>query len=141
MSTHLKLALVLLALCLNACGNGNGRNSDDNSTPVAVSFSAEVQPIFDANCVTCHTLGGMAQFLRLTSAESYNALVSQPSQFTVGGTTLVVPSSSATSVLYMRVSGTGLSPSDEQMPRGAPALSSSDQEIIRNWIDEGASNN
>ena len=49
----------------------------------------------------------------------------------------VIPGSSATSVLYGRITGKIV----PQMPLGGAPLSAADQTLIKNWIDQGAANN
>lgn len=97
-----------------------------------VSFVGQVQPIFTASCLTgCHTTGGIAAFLNLsTAASSFAALVQSTPPRVIAG-------SSATSVLYGRVNGT-LVP---RMPLGLAPLSAADQTLIKDWIDQGAANN
>lgn len=108
-----------------------------NFTTNTVSFASEIQPIFTSSCISCHQTGGTSSFLPLTTGVSYNNLVNQTSTYTTGGT-LVIPGNSADSVLYKRISGNtvGL-----QMPRLLAPLSTSDQNLIQTWIDEGANNN
>ncbi|MEE8399612.1 MAG: PKD domain-containing protein [Desulfobacterales bacterium] len=102
-----------------------------------VSFSGDIQPIFDAECTVCHFAGGGEDddFLALTSDVSYSRLVDQPASNTPN--TLVVPGDSSNSELYLRVSGTS---TGSRMPTGGQ-LSDADQELIRTWIDDGAANN
>jgi len=104
------------------------------STPAAVaavSFSSQIQPIFDANCETgCHMPGGESDFMNLTVGNAYASLVqSTPPR--------VIPGSSATSLLIAKITGTV----PPQMPLGNPPLSAADQTLIKNWIDQGAANN
>ena len=97
-----------------------------------VSFATQVQPIFTASCVAaCHTPGGIAAFLNLTAGSSFASLLQSASP-------TVIPGSSATSRLYVRISGAtgGL-----QMPLGAPPLSAANQTLVKDWIDQGAANN
>lgn len=102
--------------------------------PPAISFSGEVQPIFDANCTGCH--GGTAN-LFLTAAQSYASLVNVTAQTgACAGVPRVAPRNSAGSALYRRVNGT----CSERMPLGG-SLTAGQIELIRRWIDEGAANN
>ena len=96
----------------------------------AVSFAAQIQPIFTANCTTgCHTAGGIGP-MSLVAGLAYDNLVKSAPQRVIAG-------SSAASVLYGRVSGTIV----PQMPLGGTPLSAADQTLIKNWIDQGALNN
>lgn len=114
-----------------------------SSTTATVSFATHIQPIFNSNCITaCHQTGGTAStFLILTDDVAYANLVNKSSTQTTGGGLLVVPSDSANSVLYQRVSGVGLDPTEQTMPQNGSLLSSDKQTLIKTWIDEGALNN
>ena len=103
-------------------GNGNG-NPVDSTT---VSYLNDVQPIFDAKCITCHgVLGG----LNLTSFD----------KLMIGGNTglVVTAGDGAGSLLVKRIDGT-IPP---QMPMGSSSLSNAEVLLIKIWIDENASNN
>lgn len=116
------------------------------SAAAGVSFSSDVQPIFDARCAFsgCHA-GGTAPFgLDLSDAqESYGNLVNvNAGASECNGEPRVAPGSSATSVLYKRISD------DEcgaRMPWTLPptvdTLTTAQQNTIRDWIDDGALNN
>ncbi|MDO9264585.1 MAG: PKD domain-containing protein [Desulfosalsimonadaceae bacterium] len=102
----------------------------------AISFAGAVQPIFNSNCTGCHSAGGIAPFLILTAGSSYGNLVNVPATQSAG--IRVIPGSSATSVLYLRISGTSVG---ARMPFGGSPLTSANQGLIQDWIDEGADNN
>lgn len=110
-----------------------------------VSFSIHMQAIFNTYCIACHTAGGFGGFLPLTPGVSHANLVNvqtQPVSALPG--TLVIPFNSADSVLYKRVTGTGLPVQILQMPQGGPyldTLNPSALPAIKAWIDEGALNN
>lgn len=108
-----------------------------SSSTSTVSFATDLQPIFNSECTLCHMSGGQAAFLPLTDGVSYGNLVSKASTYTASSK-LVVPCDSSNSILYKRISGTSVG---FQMPKGGSALSSSDQNLIKTWIDEGALNN
>ncbi|MBI2317522.1 MAG: CHRD domain-containing protein [Betaproteobacteria bacterium] len=102
----------------------------------AVSFLAQVQPIFTASCTTaCHTPGGIAAFLDLSSAATSFAALTAPR--TPPLQAYVIAGNSAGSLLFARINGSVL----PQMPLLAPPLSAADQNTIKNWIDQGAANN
>lgn len=114
-----------------------------SSSTSTVSFARDVQPIFDSNCIVCHTSLGQAAFLPLTDDVSYGNLVNQSSQYT--GTppsgTLVTPGDSSNSVLYQRISGIGLAAGEQTMPQNQSLLNSDSRDLIETWINEGALNN
>jgi hypothetical protein len=143
--------ILLLAAALLGCGSGvtpgGADGGDENGGDAAVSFSGDVQGIFDAYCTAnCHLAGGAASFLSLTSDVSYESLVNQPatrSDYSTGETTLVVPFDSSGSVLYKRISQTGTVDGEQRMPTpsAGDSLGASDQQLIKTWVDEGAENN
>ena len=95
-----------------------------------VSFATQIQPILTANCTVCHSPGGIGSFMNLTAGNAFASLVQSAPPRVVAG-------SSATSVLYGRISGSIL----PQMPLGGTPLSAANQTLIKNWIDQGAANN
>ncbi|MGA1871213.1 MAG: PQQ-dependent sugar dehydrogenase [bacterium] len=110
------------------------------TTQTTVSFSDNVQPIFDNSCTQCHRSGGIADFLSLMPGESYDALVNIPATRT--GTPpsgiRVIPFNSSDSILYQRISNQALPDGENTMPPTGQLLSPQEQGIIRLWIDEGA---
>lgn len=82
--------------------------------PMNVSYSAQVQPIFDARCDACHTW-------------SYDTIVNMAGRIT--------PANLNASAIYLRtLSG--------DMPRGGGApLTGTQQNLIRDWILNGAPRN
>lgn len=121
----------------------DGGGGDDQPTDGVVSFSSQIQPIFDARCTVCHAPGrsadlqGIPHDLRAGSA--YDDLVNQPS-VQRGDLTLVVPGDPDSSLLFLVVS-TESPPVGSPMPLGGPSLSENQIELIRQWIVQGAENN
>ena len=116
--------------------------SDDDAPPAVqtVSFSSEIQPIFDASCTVCHVSGGIADaILHLSAEESFDALVGHPS-VQDASLTRVVAGDSSTSLLFQKVSSDS-PPVGARMPLGGAPLSDADIALIRDWIDQGAPNN
>lgn len=117
----------------------------DSKTPVAdtvkvqiivvvsqpVSFTGQIQPIFNAKCVVCHGTSGN---LTLTSDVSYTQLVHVPASSSCTTLHRVLPFDAANSVLYRKVSGTlcGI-----RMPQGG-SLTITEINLIHDWINEGA---
>jgi hypothetical protein len=85
-----------------------------------VSFVTEIQPIFDAKCIACHT--GMNPIL--VAGESWNSL------YNGGYIDLDIPENSE---VYIKVESTH--------PGGNNALSATELAIFLKWIDEGANDN
>ena len=94
--------------------------------PDTIDFQRDVQPLFREHCVSCH--GPTQQFGGLRLDRRADALR--------GGTqTDIGPGNADGSRLYHRVIGTAFG---QQMPPTGP-LTLEQTEIIKQWIDEGAS--
>lgn len=133
MSTDLVSKIGLLALTLHLLGC-------DTSD---VSFSADVQPIFDKHCIECHEGSGEGVTASGFSVRDYDSVMK--------GTNLgkvVVSGSSMSSTLYLVAAGK-TSPEIQMPPHHPESLAKgrrmplSDEEvgIIQAWIDQGAKNN
>jgi len=83
---------------------------------VEYSFSTEIQPIFDANCVGCHNSN---QDPDLRTNNSYNALIPN----------YVTANDADGSELYTKVNG------------GHGNLNADQIALIKAWINQGAKNN
>ena len=103
-----------------------------------VSFSAQVQPIFTNRCVNagCHP-GGGAPF-SLDAGQSRGNMVNVQATSSCTSDKRVVPGNAAASVLYKKISGTTCG---DRMPRNLPPLITSEIDLIRDWINQGALNN
>ena len=133
MSTELLNKVGFLALTLQLAGCGG---SD-------VSFSADVQPLFDKHCIECHAGAGEGVTASGFSVRDYESVMK--------GTDLgqvVVPGSSTSSTLYL-VAARKTAPEIQMPPqhpealaegRGTP-LSEDEIGVIQAWIDQGAKNN
>ncbi len=99
-----------------------------------LSYSDNIQAIFEQNCVSCHKAGGAASVtgLFLGQGEAYSGLVNQPATQSPG--TRVVPFDADNSVLLKRIRGIGVN----RMPPGGPYLSLTDENLIKVWIIMGA---
>ena len=94
-----------------------------------VDYIAQIQPIFDNNCTSCHVNGGT--YSGGLDLSSYTETMEGGSS---GNT--IVPSDHSNSVLYNRIN---LPESDQEfMPKNGSSLSQSDIDLIAQWIDEGA---
>ena len=134
--TALPAALLLIGLA-GCSDQGSPVDPDDHPPPgsVPVSYAADVQPIWSANCVGCHGAGGEGG-LDLRASAGTAAIVSVTATSYTG--LRVVPGDPHSSVLYLKLEGdprTG-----NRMPFGG-ALSADELAIIHNWIAEGAANN
>ena len=134
--SHIKSLLITGALAaLAGCSDRGGDPVNPGPGDDPVSFSADVQIIFNDRCIGCHGLAGNGN-LDLRAANSYANLAGVDS---FGYTGLrVVPGDPDASVLYRKLTGaSGVGdrmPSDGVLPAGSIA-------IIGDWIAEGAMNN
>lgn len=85
---------------------------------VVIFFQKDIQPIFTANCTSCH---GATKAPDLRDGKSYAALTK--------GAYINLPGE--TSKLYLKMTGAD----------HAPRSSSTDKQNILNWINQGAKNN
>jgi hypothetical protein len=133
------LALLLLTPLLLAACDSSADEGADSETGGGMSHDADMQPIWDANCVeNCHSPGGLAEFLDLT--DGYPTLIDQASSQVTGGS-LVEPGSSANSYLVAKLRGTQMAAGGNgiQMPGGGQApLDEATISMVEAWIDAGA---
>lgn len=115
--------LFLSALALTALQTGCGEK--------AVTYQADIKPIIEANCVSCHVPGGPGYEKTGLRMDSQEALMKGTKFGPV-----VVPGSSVSSTLYRLVSGQA-DPSI-RMPHGSAGLPEADVAKIAAWIDQGA---
>lgn len=113
----------------------------DNSK---VSFSRDIQPIFNAHCIRCHVTGGFANNsgipLRLIEGVAYGLLVNKTSVQN-SNWLLVKPHDPDNSLLYQKISQ-ATPPVGRQMPWDKGTVVSTEEiELVRLWIEEGARNN
>ncbi|MCF7903372.1 MAG: choice-of-anchor D domain-containing protein, partial [Candidatus Marinimicrobia bacterium] len=99
-----------------------------------VSFSNDIQPIFNSACVSCH--GGNGG-LFLTAGNAYGNLVNVTSSG-YAPAVRVKPGDTANSVLYGKIFNTGQF--GQKMPPDSD-LSTAQKTNIRQWIEQGALNN
>ena len=127
---HLAAVICIAAAGGVASGGGN---------PRPVSFEADVQPIFDENCVTCHQSSGAPQGLVLEDGQSWGSLLHGRSA--ESKLALVVPGNPDESYLFHKLAGTqARTGSGAQMPPGDP-LAPDKVAIVQRWIAAGALNN
>ena len=108
-----------------------------------VSYSADVQPILDKYCISCHANAGEGEAASGFAVDDYEAVM----QGTQHGP-VVVAGSSMSSSLYLVVAmktdpKIHMPPHhDDSMAEGRGfALSETNIKLIRDWIDQGARNN
>ena len=111
--------------CTGECG-GTNQN--------CVSFSSEIQPIFNNNCTMCH---GSSGGLDLSEGVSYNKLYDVDAQNHSGKR--VKPYDAANSILWNKIANTGTY--GGAMPQGSSGLNADEAQLIETWINEGAQDN
>ena len=132
--------LALVTLLAAGCNQTAGTASQTTTNPVppvtVVRLSADLQPIFNANCVVCHQGSSAPAGLVLESGQAYGKLVNQPS--VQSGKMRVAPGSLENSYLVNKLEGT--QSSGNRMPPSG-ALPAAQIELIKRWISTGAPNN
>ncbi len=86
-----------------------------------ISFSADIQPIFDSKCISCHA----NQSPYLTADKSYESLVN-------GG--YINTTDPEKSGIYTRLH-------DDQHPSPSGTFSQSEMNLLLTWLQQGALNN
>jgi mono/diheme cytochrome c family protein len=106
--------------------------SQPDSKPKAVDFNRDIRPIFSDNCFACHGPDEKQRMVNLRLDTKEGAFADR------GGYQVIVPEKSAESRLYQRISskdaGTRMPPANFER-----TLTEKQIELIRQWIDEGAS--
>jgi hypothetical protein len=106
---------------------------DEDGDAAPTSFSDDIEPILRSACVRCHGGDQVESGLDVTS---YSAL-------RAGGTrsvqTIVIAGKPCTSVLYQKL--TEAPPFGSRMPRATTPLSVAEQQLVHDWIAEGALDN
>lgn len=127
MKTYLGGVLLLLATTLlNGCYQDVVVPTPTPPITSEMSFSEDIQPIFDASCngIGCHNNGGVAPVL--TTGVAYGALIN-------GG--YIDTQNPSSSGLYQWMVGNG----DIDMPPSGPMASAN--AMVLAWIQQGALNN
>jgi len=133
-------SVLFIGFMIGCSSNGSPEQPEQ---PVAAkddpSFSQDIQSIFNSNCTASSCHGSSAQAgLTLISGQSYNNLVNVDSS-QVPSKKRVLPSDAANSYLVNKIEGTQTV--GGRMPLNSSALSSTQIQNIKNWINQGAENN
>jgi WD40 repeat protein len=100
----------------------------DAAKPVAISYSRDIRPIFQANCQGCHQPAKAGGSLDMTAFKSL--LKGGESEMPA-----VVPGKPGESHLLEQITPTD---GEAAMPQGKKPLSDSETALIKRWIEEGA---
>ena len=90
-----------------------------------VSFAAEIQPVFTAKCVRCHSSGNPTAGLDLSEGNAYNNINKLP---------IVDKSTPAESLIYTKPDPAGSEFHNTK-------YSTTEAAIVLKWIEEGAQDN
>ena len=116
--------LAVFPLLFSACGG-----------EPSVSFSQDVKPILDKNCVHCHTAGGEGQAASGFDMTTYDGLI-KGAQFGK----MIIPGDAEGSNMLVLMEGRA-DPSIS-MPHGEQdPVPAKDIKMVRSWIAQGAKNN
>ena len=118
------VAIVGACLCLQIAPSSQGAPAE---APARVDFLRDIQPVFQASCISCHGPEQQMAGLRLDS---------KPLALAGGQSGRVVePGDADRSLLFQRVAGLG---DQAQMPMGGKPLDPATIGLIREWIEQGA---
>ena len=117
-------ALGFLPLALAAC-----------SGEPQVSFSADVKPILEQNCLQCHQPGGQGEVASGLNMTSYDGMM----KGTHNGPMVIAGDAEGSNMLVLME---GRADPSISMPHGQnQPVSKQDIQTIRLWIEQGAKNN
>ncbi|MFN0246245.1 MAG: c-type cytochrome domain-containing protein [Kofleriaceae bacterium] len=112
---------------------------NDSNTDLAISFEVDIlEGVFvRGDCIDCHTNDGVGRRQSGLDLDSYTTLRTGGGR---SGPGIVVNGDPCTSVLVQKIAASP--PFGRRMPyNGPPYLTSTDQQIIHDWIGEGARDN
>ena len=99
-----------------------------------ISFSKDIQPLVEKNCMECHTEGQDGALASGFKTDSYENIMKGTKYGPV-----IVPGNAVSSTFYRLIAG--LVDPSIQMPHGKESIAKEDQAKIEKWIDQGAKNN
>jgi len=107
-----------------------GCDAAPSDVPADPSYAADIQPVFNGSCLSCHGTG---------SPSGGYSLSNRAGALGDGSDTVpnVIPNNADSSKLYRRMIGT----ETPRMPPGQAALDTVKTATVRNWIDKGAKDN
>ena len=137
--------LLILSVIGGACGSPAGTTPTTSTNPVppltVIKLSADIQPVFNANCVTCHQGAAPQGGMTLETGKAFASLVNVKSA--ESALMRVKPGAPSESYLIFKLEGTQtqVGGSGAQMPFNGIPLPAAQIELIRRWISQGAPNN
>ena len=129
------LSVIALSFAVSGCEDIGDpvAPADDSNDGSAMSYSNDIQPIFDSNCTICHISPASPGFGNL-DLNSIDTLMDETGP---NHAPVIVAYEPDSSYLVSRIEGT-IAP---QMPFGGQPLSTAQIDTIRQWITEGAVDN
>lgn len=137
----------MLAPALGCDGGEEGEDeiaatdtTSDTDTGEALSYATDIQPIWEANCVTaCHTPGGNAESVLVLSGNAFANIVDVNSGQAIG-MKLIASGDSMQSYLVAKLEGNQAAAGGTggTMPSGADPLDAATLQLIKDWVDAGA---
>lgn len=119
--------IISIAAFLTAC--------DNSSVSHTISYTNDIQPIFDKHCLECHQTGGAGTLASELKLNNYEAVM----KGTKFGP-IIKAGDSISSTLVILVEGRA--DASINMPHGKrPPISKQHAQQLRQWINEGALNN
>lgn len=139
-----RLNCSVIALTAALCGQPfAGAIADPAAADLEVSYRAQIQPIFNAQCVYCHVTGAENGGLNLSRSTSYAGLVGAASS--ESPLQRVAPGKPDASYLWHKLNGSHVSVggSGNAMPMSDPPrlLEPAQRALFKAWILAGAVNN
>lgn len=106
--------------------NSSGEAEAPAQMEATVSFSADVKPIIDSRCATCHGIDRIEGGLVMLTYE----------ELMQGGEDgqVIIPGDAGGSLLVQLIES-------GKMPKRGPKVTPVELEVIRTWVNEGAQNN
>lgn len=139
-SLIISVTLFALPLLVAGCGSLVPTTTTTNTSTAfdEVSFSVDIQPLFNIYCVVCHQGASASEGLNLESGVSYQNLVNR--QSTQSSLARVSPGDTQSSYLWHKINGTQgmVGGSGARMPYNSPQLSQENLNLIKQWIEAGS---
>jgi len=136
----LLLAFILIGSC-SSTTNVTTKATMPTTSSSGISFSQDIQNIFNLNCVVCHQGTNAPEGLSLEAGVSYQNIVNKDSAQSF--LMLVSIGNNEESYLWHKLNGThrDIGGSGLQMPYNLPPLTQDKLDLVKKWINEGALNN
>lgn len=128
-----RFVVVFSLLAVISCSKEMPTQMDDTPSNTAITYSATIQPMFNARCVSCHNASVPISGVNLTSYASTMA-----SRGSLYNALIVVTGNADQSALYDKLLSSPRFGS--RMPQGG-SLTTQQIANVRVWINAGAPNN